>query len=183
MAKRRVTNYLNNKDLMVEVLKSKEQGRMTDKFALMLKMLTEKYAKKGNWSGYTYNEDMQGFALLVLVDKWATFDPEKSQNPFAYYTQAIKRAFLQFMKKEKDQRDIRDKLLVLNGSNPSFHFQEEYGSNHDEEDFELLFTEYNELVSEEEIEDMAFNSLENYNYEYISDDIDNETEEENKFYE
>ena len=39
------------------------------------------------------------------------FDPEKSKNPFAYFTQIIYFAFVRRITKEKKQQKIKDKLL------------------------------------------------------------------------
>ena len=124
--KKRVTNYLNNKDLLAEVIKSKDQDKMTDKLAHMLQTLTARYGKKGNWANYTYNDDMQGWAMLQLVKTWRSFKPEKSNNPFAFFTQCIKHSFIQFLNQEKKQRDVRDVLLVDNGLSPSHTFQLEH---------------------------------------------------------
>jgi hypothetical protein len=50
------------------------------------------------------------------------FDPEKSSNPFAYFTQVIYFAFLRRIAKEKRQMDIKDKLIERTG------FQEVFSS-------------------------------------------------------
>lgn len=115
--------YLNNKDLLIEIKKSKEQGRMTNELAKMLQLLCHRYGSKGNYINYTYNEDMQAYAMMMLCKTWASFDAEKSNNPFAFYTQCIKHSFSQFLNSEKKQRDIRDAVLVENGLNPSFTYQ------------------------------------------------------------
>ena len=39
------------------------------------------------------------------------FDPEKSKNPFAYFTQIIYYAFIRRIAKEKKQQKIKDKIL------------------------------------------------------------------------
>ena len=39
------------------------------------------------------------------------FDPEKSSNPFAYFTQIIYYAFVRRITKEKKQQSIKEKLL------------------------------------------------------------------------
>lgn len=132
-ASKKKTNYLNNKDLLHEVIKSKEQGEMTNKLATMLQLLTTKYAKKGNFSGYSYNDDMQAYAMLMLVRTWKSFDPEKSNNPFAFFTQCIKNSFIQYLNQEKRQRDIRDEKLVNEGMLPSFKYQMEHGQDNHEE--------------------------------------------------
>lgn len=124
--RKRKQNYLNNRDMLAEVIKSKEQDRMTDKLALMLQMLAARYGKKGNFASYTYNEDMQAYAMLMLVKTWKAFNPEKSSNPFAFFTQCIKNSFIQFLNQEKRQRDVRDILLVKGGMSPSHTFQMEH---------------------------------------------------------
>lgn len=115
--------YLNNKDLLAEVKRSKRKGEMSDKLARMLQMLCTRYAKKGNFINYTYNEDMQAYAMMMLVRTWNSFNPEKSSNPFAFFTQCIKNSFIQYLNQEKRQRNIRDLALVDQGLNPSFNFE------------------------------------------------------------
>lgn len=122
--KPRKAAYLTNKELLAEVIVAKERGVMTDKLARMLMMLTRKYSKKGNFVNYTYNDDMVSYALMMLVRTWNSFNPEKSSNPFAFYTQCIKNSFVQYLKQEKRQRNIRDALLVDNGMNPSFGYDD-----------------------------------------------------------
>lgn len=118
--------YIDRKELLAEVIASKAVGRMSDRLAAMLSLLTEKYAKKSNFARYTYNDDMQGYARMMLVKSWQAFKPEKSDNPFAFYTQCIKNSFKQFLNQEKKQRNIRDELLVDKGLNPSYTYSLEY---------------------------------------------------------
>lgn len=127
---RKPRNYLNNRDLLAEVLKSKEQDKMTDKLAHMLTMLCNRYATKPNYVNYTYNDDMRGYAMMMICRTWFKFNPEKSDNPFAFYTQCIKHSFIQFLNQEKRQRDIRDEILVDKGLNPSFNYQMEHANDH-----------------------------------------------------
>jgi DNA-directed RNA polymerase specialized sigma subunit len=119
-------NYLNNKDLLAEVVKSKAQQQMNDKLALMLTMLCKKYAKRGNFANYSYNDDMQGYAMLMLVKTWNSFDPAKSNNPFAFFTQCIKNSFIQYLNHEKRQRDVKNETLIAAGMNPSHGYMVTY---------------------------------------------------------
>ena len=48
------------------------------------------------------------------------FDPEKSQNPFAYFTQIIHYAFLRRIQKEKKQLEIKNKILEKTGFDQVF---------------------------------------------------------------
>lgn len=144
-------NYLNNRDLLEEVTKSKQQGEMTQKLASMLQLLVARYAKKGNWVNYSYNDDMQAYAMLMLVRTWDSFDPEKSSNPFAFFTQCVKNSFIQYLNQEKRQRDIRDEKLIDEGLSPSFTYQMEHEQQEnstaaieDEEDYY-----YHEQVAED----------------------------------
>jgi hypothetical protein len=57
---------------------------------------------------------------------WRSFNPEKSNNPFAYFTQVIKRAFYQYQNLERRQRDIGNELLIENGHDPSHAYMVEY---------------------------------------------------------
>lgn len=116
-------NYLNNKDLLAQVMASKAQGSMTNLLAHMLQTLCRRYAKKGNFANYTYNDDMQGYAMMMVVKTWNSFDPKKSSNPFAFFTQCIKNSFIQFLNLEKRQRNIKDDMLIRSGLNPSYSYQ------------------------------------------------------------
>jgi DNA-directed RNA polymerase specialized sigma24 family protein len=134
--------YLNNKELLAAVKKSKRKGEMSNELARMLQMLCTRYAKKGNFINYTYNEDMQAYAMMMLVRTWNSFDPEKSSNPFAFFTQCIKNSFIQYLNQEKRQRNIRDLALVDRGLNPSFGFEMNSGRGFvpsDEEDSDGTF--------------------------------------------
>jgi DNA-directed RNA polymerase specialized sigma subunit len=88
--------YITNGKMLPEVIKSKAQGVLTNELAKMLMMLTRKYAQRPCFSGYTYKEDMISEALANLCQNALKFNPEKSSNPFAYYTTCINSSFLQF---------------------------------------------------------------------------------------
>ena len=45
------------------------------------------------------------------------FNPEKSQNPFAYFTQIIHYAFLRRIQREKRQLEIKNKIIEKSGYN------------------------------------------------------------------
>jgi DNA-directed RNA polymerase specialized sigma24 family protein len=49
------------------------------------------------------------------------FNPEKSKNPFAYFTQIIYYAFLRRIQKEKRQLEIKNKILTKSGYDQVFH--------------------------------------------------------------
>lgn len=152
--------YIDRKELFSEVVKSKQTDQMTDRLAAMLNLLTKKYAMSPQFVGYTYNDDMQGYAIMMLVKTWRSFNPEKSDNPFAFYTQCIKNSFRQYLNKEKRHRNIRDALLVNQGFSPSHTYQNEYHEKyddkhitHDEEDHFQLIDDAKQLQSNTQYSD------------------------------
>lgn len=100
---------------------SKEHGRMTDKLGLMIERLVKKYAGKGCYLFYTYNDEMQAQAVMQLCDVGLKFDESRQEipNPFAYYTTITRNAFNKILNAEKKNQNIRDDLLVCSDSTPS----------------------------------------------------------------
>lgn len=136
--------YLTNAKLLPAVIASKEAGKLSDELAKMLMMLTRKYANRPCFSGYTYKEDMISEALANLCQNALKFNPERSKNPFAFYTSCINNSFLHVLSVEKKHRRIRDQLLIDIGENPSYNFAEEYKTQQTGE----FGGELNELKSE-----------------------------------
>lgn len=118
-------HYVTNAQLLEAIAADKLNGRkLSSKLAKYLWMIAERYSYSPSFAGYSFREDMVSFAVVNLCANWYKFDPLKSDNPFAFYTTAAYRSFLQYLADEKKQRDIRDTLLVDAGANPSFSFQE-----------------------------------------------------------
>ena len=78
--------YVNNKEMLEEVIKSKRQGRMTERFGSMIVKLAKRYSAQGSYAGYTYRDDMESYAYMVVCKGWESFNAEKYDNPFAYFT-------------------------------------------------------------------------------------------------
>jgi len=114
--------YLTNATLLPEVIKCREAGKISDKLARMLMLLTDRYSRSSKFGGYTFREDMVSEALINLCQNALKFDPANSSNPFAFYTTAIYHSFLQFLNNEKKHRNIRDMMLIELGENPSFNY-------------------------------------------------------------
>ena len=98
---------------------SKEHGRITENLGRMFIKLSERYAQRSNWRGYTYIEEMRGQAILQLSQIGLQFDESKSENPFAYYTAAVTNSFTRILNLEKKNQNIRDDLLEIAGLTPS----------------------------------------------------------------
>jgi hypothetical protein len=81
--------------------------------------LSERYAQRSNWRGYTYIDEMKGQAILQLSQIGLQFDESKSENPFAYYTAAVTNSFTRILNLEKKMQNIRDDMLEEAGLTPS----------------------------------------------------------------
>lgn len=98
---------------------SRDHGRITENLGRMFIKLSERYAQRSNWRGYSYVEEMKGQAILQLSQIGLQFDESKSENPFAYYTAAVTNSFTRILNVEKKSQNIRDDLLEENGLSPS----------------------------------------------------------------
>lgn len=76
-------------------------------------MIAERLSMRANFINYHYRDDMVGDAIENCLMYASNFDPEKSKNPFSYFTQIIYYAFLRRIQKEKKQNFIKYKLLEI----------------------------------------------------------------------
>ena len=75
---------------------------------------------KPNFINYMFKDDMISDGIENSIRYLHRFDPEKSQNPFAYFTQIIYFAFLRRIKGEKRQLEIKNKILEKTGFDQVF---------------------------------------------------------------
>lgn len=86
-------HHVKNKDLREALIKSKAQNELTKEALDMFILMADKFSTKFK---YIYNEDKEdciSFAIMDCYLYWRGYDPEKSQNAFAYITQIIKNGF------------------------------------------------------------------------------------------
>jgi hypothetical protein len=73
--------------------------------------IAEHLAYKINFINYTYRDEMVGDAIENAVLYMENFDPEKSSNPFAYFTQVMTYAFYRRITEEEEHSYIKQKSL------------------------------------------------------------------------
>ena len=83
---------------------------------------------KPNFVNYMFREDMICDGVENCIQYILNFDPEKSKNPFAYFTQIIYYAFLRRIQKEKKQLEIKQKFLEKSGHDEVMHTDSYDGS-------------------------------------------------------
>lgn len=126
MPKKRSEHYVNNKELLeaIIVYKSKvaKAQELGEPKPIISNYLGECFLKiathlsyKPNFINYMFRDDMISDGVENCVQYINNFDPEKSKNPFAYFTQIIHFAFLRRIQKEKKQLDIKNKMIERNG--------------------------------------------------------------------
>ena len=94
--------------------KKKPEPPATDYIGECFLKIAEGVARKPNFSGYTYLEDMVGDGIENCILYAANFNPKKSKNPFAYFTQIVWFAFLRRIAKEKKQAIVKYSLYERN---------------------------------------------------------------------
>ena len=68
-----------------------------------------------NFINYTYRDDMISDGIENCLQYMNNFDPEKSDNPFAYFAQIIYYAFIRRIQKEKKQMQVKAKIIANAG--------------------------------------------------------------------
>lgn len=113
-ATRQYIRYKIKKKIWLNEVKiSKSEGKISDKLALMFIKLADKLVNRPQFCNYPHKEDIHAHALLQLSKSWHRFNPEKSDNPYAYYTCCIIGSFHYVLNKEHQQRRIKEDLLNM----------------------------------------------------------------------
>ena len=133
MARRgkRSEHYVNNKEFLAALVKLREdreiaeiQGKPKPPIPRYVGECFLKIANhlsfKPNFVNYMFKEDMISDGIENCVQYIHNFNPEKSQNPFAYFTQIIHYAFLRRIQREKRQLEIKNKILERSGFSEVF---------------------------------------------------------------
>lgn len=116
------THYVNNaqmlefiKDYREKLLDAKanstEIPRIPEYLGECIMKIATGLSRKSNFINYSYKDDMILDGIENCVHCMHSFDPEKSSNPFSYFTQVIYFAFLRRIAKEKKQSYIKGKLI------------------------------------------------------------------------
>jgi len=115
-------HYVNNKDFLaaleqyaidVERAKEKDQPKpqMPRYIGECFLKIANHLSYKPNFVNYMFKDDMICDGIENCVRYIHNFNPEKSKNPFAYFTQIIYYAFLRRIQQEKKQLEIKNKIL------------------------------------------------------------------------
>ena len=115
-------HYVNNKEFLAAMidwkdrckeaqLQNKEPPQISNYIGECFLKIANHLSYRPNFINYTYREEMISDGIENCLQYVHNFNPEKSPNPFAYFTQIIYYAFLRRIQKEKKQSHVKNKLI------------------------------------------------------------------------
>lgn len=115
-------HYVDNKKLLAAIVvyrnevklakeNNAEKPRIPDYIGRCMLLIAQRLSYKPNFINYSYREEMISDGIENCISYIDNFDPSKSDNPFAYFTQIIYYAFLRRIQKEKKQLYVKHKIL------------------------------------------------------------------------
>lgn len=122
-SKKEKEHYVNNKEFLQAMIEYKkvckrairlkqEKPPVTDYIGSCFLKIANHLSYRPNFINYTFKDDMISDGIENCLQYLGNFDPDKSNNPFAYFTQIIYYAFIRRIQKEKKQTTIKNKLII-----------------------------------------------------------------------
>jgi hypothetical protein len=133
--KKKPKQYVNNADFMAALTNYKESCKVAKEGNLpsppipnyigeCFMKIAEGLSHKPNFINYSYRDEMISDGIENCLMYFDNFDPKKSNNPFAYFTQIIYYAFLRRIQKEKKQTYVKYKATEQMGILDEFEMLE-----------------------------------------------------------
>jgi hypothetical protein len=116
-------HYVSNKEFLAAMIEYRKAVKSAQRKKLekppvsnyigecFLKIANHLYYRP-NFINYTFRDDMISDGIENCLQYLDNFNPDKSNNPFAYFTQIIYYAFIRRIQKEKKQTIIKHKILT-----------------------------------------------------------------------
>ena len=115
-------HYVDNKKFLQAMIeyrdkcnKAEEKGRkkpeVTNYIGECFLKIANHLSYRPNFINYTYRDDMISDGIENCLQYMSNFNPDKSNNPFAYFTQIIYYAFIRRIQKEKKQMLVKSKMI------------------------------------------------------------------------
>ena len=124
-------HYVNNADFLKALiqyredcetakLNGKEDPQIPNYVGECFLKIAEHLSRKPNFISYSFRDEMIADGLENCITYFDNFNPDKSNNPFSYFTQIIYYAFLRRIQREKRQLEIKNKILERSGFSEVF---------------------------------------------------------------
>ena len=122
MKKKVTQHYVDNKKFLEAMVNYKDKVKsaeennrkkpdVTNYIGECFLKIANHLSYRPNFINYTYRDDMISDGIENCLQYMSNFDPNKSTNPFAYFTQIIYYAFIRRIQKEKKQQQVKQKLI------------------------------------------------------------------------
>ena len=134
--KRRKVNYVNNRDFYNAIVEYRNKCKVAEAEGKQIPVMSryigeciseiaKRYSTKPMFSGYVFRDEMIEEAVLNCILYFHNFNPDKGDNPFAYFTQVIKNSYWRTIRNEKKKLYTKFKMMIeTNISNSSSAVQE-----------------------------------------------------------
>ena len=137
LAKPKSIHYIDNEKFLKEMVIYKrelDEAKSKDELPPMISeylgdcfmKIAQRLSFRPNFINYAFKDEMISDGIENCVQYIKNFNPEKSSNPFAYFTQIIYYAFIRRIQKEKKQLYIKYKTME---SSPSLSENVEVSAN------------------------------------------------------
>ena len=152
--KKKKPHYVNNKEFLQAMIDWKatvaeaeandeSRPQVTNYIGECFLKIANHLSYRPNFINYTYREEMISDGIENCLQYIDNFDPEKSKNPFAYFTQIIYFAFVRRITREKKQSKIKDKLLKSSNLEDMIMVQEHDDAGAYQKQFMEFLQQYN----------------------------------------
>ena len=127
---------------------NKDRPQVTNYIGECFLKIATHLSYRPNFINYTYRDEMIADGIENCLQYCGNFDPEKSSNPFAYFTQIIYYAFIRRIQKEKKQLYIKFKSMQNYEISPEFvnfmEYDEDFkgSSDYKNSDFRVMVDEF-----------------------------------------
>jgi len=122
MAKKKTIHYIDNSKFLEEMIKYRDAVAaaklkneipppVTEYIGECFMKIAQRLSFRPNFINYAFKDDMISDGIENCLQYIHNFNPEKSTNPFAYFTQIIYYAFIRRIQKEKKQLYIKYKAI------------------------------------------------------------------------
>ena len=121
-SEKKKVHYVNNKEFLAAIVERKQllkeaeesdlsKPQVSNYLGECILKIANHLSYRPNFINYTYRDEMISDGIENCLQYIDNFNPEKSKNPFAYFTQIIYFAFVRRITKEKKQQKIKDRIL------------------------------------------------------------------------
>ena len=98
-------NYITNNDLHYQIMISKAMGKLTPEATNMFILMVNRISRRFYYKDPDDRRDCVQWALMNLFTQWYNYNEFITNNPFAYYTEIIKRGLAKGWEEVNKGRD------------------------------------------------------------------------------